>query len=641
MAFTQKNSSAGNTKTTERANEVPGGRRSKPPRVFFVITLLIPILFFILLEAGLRLLHYGIDTTQWVEVPPDKLMLNSDIAHRYFFATENVPYSNQEVFDKVKAANAFRVFVLGESSAAGYPYMPVGAFSGYLKKRLELLYPGSKIEVVNLSMTAVNTYTLRDLFPGVLEQHPDLVLIYTGHNEYYGALGVGSMESVGGNPALVNLVIYLNKFKTVELLRNSLGAAVKMFGTRTEQTGTLMSKIVKDQYIAYGSKEYEAGLHQFESNMEDILQMAKDRGVPVIMGTLTSNIKDLPPFVSLSAEGQPGAQAVYAAAHTELARGNTDKARTLFLQAKDLDGLRFRAPEGINAIIRSLGARYGAPVVEIDSAFSAVSPDGIVGSTLMTDHLHPTLAGYQLMGKLYYETMKSTNHLPISSPKNFRERELDSLSVSQCKFSRLDSLIAVYRILMLKHDWPFVDRSGKTTLDALVTPGDYIDSLAFNVCAGSIPWESAHRKAADWYIGHNNFSEFRNLVDILIDRFPVITGYYAFIINELLVMKRYDDAYSYLMQYHQIRPDAFSTKWLGIIELSREHTKDALRYLEASAKLKADDAQLLFNLAGAYIGGGDYAKALETIDRCLRADPRFPGAVELRSQLTTALSQAR
>ena len=61
----------------------------------------------------------------------------------------------------------------------------MGSFSRYIRKRLELVYPNTTIEVVNISMTAVNSYTVLDLLPGVLDQKPDLVLIYAGHNEYY------------------------------------------------------------------------------------------------------------------------------------------------------------------------------------------------------------------------------------------------------------------------------------------------------------------------------------------------------------------------------------------------------------------------------------------------------------------------
>jgi hypothetical protein len=122
-------------------------------------------------------------------------------------------FSNQDVFDAVKKPNAYRIFVLGESSAAGYPFSPLGSFSRYIRDRLKLLYPSSEIEVVNLSMTAINSYTLRDLFPGVLEQNPDLILIYTGHNEYYGALGVGSIESLGTSRTMINLLLYLKSIK--------------------------------------------------------------------------------------------------------------------------------------------------------------------------------------------------------------------------------------------------------------------------------------------------------------------------------------------------------------------------------------------------------------------------------------------
>jgi len=37
-------------------------------------------------------------------------------------------------------------------------------------------------------MAAINSYALLDMVDEVIQQSPDAVLIYTGHNEYYGAL---------------------------------------------------------------------------------------------------------------------------------------------------------------------------------------------------------------------------------------------------------------------------------------------------------------------------------------------------------------------------------------------------------------------------------------------------------------------
>jgi len=62
-----------------------------------------------------------------------------------------------------------------------------------LKHRLSHTFPNKNIEVINTGITAVNSYTLWDLTDDIIEQKPDLVIIYAGHNEYYGALGVGSI----------------------------------------------------------------------------------------------------------------------------------------------------------------------------------------------------------------------------------------------------------------------------------------------------------------------------------------------------------------------------------------------------------------------------------------------------------------
>jgi hypothetical protein len=266
MKQNSKISGKSEIKVSSKNNKVLPGKANS---IFYLILVLIPILFFVLLEIGLRIFNYGIDMEQWISMPGNKLMLNPEIARRYFYNTNNVPYSNEDLFDKIKAKNSFRIFVLGESSAAGYPYLPIGAFSRYLQKKLELLYPNSKIEVVNISMTAINTYAIRDMFPEVLEQKSDLVLIYTGHNEYYGALGVGSNESLGSSPKFINTILYLNRFKTVELLRNLIFSVSKMFsGNKSSTDGTLMSRIVKDQYIQLNSKQYNDGVNQFERRLK-------------------------------------------------------------------------------------------------------------------------------------------------------------------------------------------------------------------------------------------------------------------------------------------------------------------------------------------------------------------------------------
>ena len=86
-------------------------------------------------------------------------------------------------------------------------------------------------------------------------------------------------------------------------------------------------------------------------------------------------------------------------------------------------------------------------------------------------------------------------------------------------------------------------------------------------------------------------------------------------------------------------PDAFTTKWLGIIDLSRKRMENAAKYLNMSVNLKGDDAQVLFNLAGAYAMENKFEKAYDAINRCLEIDSEFPGALNLKRQIVVILKK--
>jgi len=436
-------------------------RKTKSPFWFYLILVLIPVVFFLLLEIFLRVINYGRNNDQWIKITETKQMLNPDVAGRYFFSTEDLPQSNNDAFDIVKRGNAFRVFVMGGSSAQGFPFSPNGTFSRYIRDRLELKYPDKYIEVINLGITATNSYTIRDLIPGVLEQNPDLILIYAGHNEYYGAFGVGSTENIGNSRELVNFLIWINKFKSVELMRSLINAIINLFTRDANKDisrgGTLMARIVKEQLIPYNSESFNVGIKQFEGNFQDILQMTKDAEVPVVIGTLVCNLKDQKPFILVGSNSNESADSIYLRAQYQLKLGNTNLADSLFRYAKDLDALRFRAPEKINEIIKQLVLKYNCGIVDVDSVFNANSPDGIVGNNLTVDHLHPSLNGYLLIGKIYFEVMERSGFLPTDGQRHISGGQQDSIIINNFAFSRLDSVISDIRLIGLLNDWPFVE----------------------------------------------------------------------------------------------------------------------------------------------------------------------------------------
>ncbi len=623
-----------NKKTVHKANK----EKLKTPLWFYLVLFAIPIISLILLELGLRVFDYGYDLSQWIKASETKYVLNPEYTRRYFFTTNEVPYSNGNVFDIDKKENTFRIFILGGSSAAGYPFTPNGDFGRYLKKYLESISPQNKIEVVNLAITAVNSYTLLDLTPGILEQKPDLIIIYAGHNEYYGALGVGSMESLGTNRSIVKLILKLNNFRTTQLVRNFLKWAGGLFTSKEKKvSGTLMSRMAKDQLIELNSDIYEKGIDQFQNNLNDILKMTKASGVPVILSTLTCNLKDQQPFISVKDKKFPEAGTVYKNAEDALDKKELKKADSLFRFAKDLDALRFRAPEKLSQIIYSFGKEYHYPVVNIDSVFEANSPEGITGSNLMTDHLHPTLSGYKLMAKSFFETMAKDKLLPKGS-KVF-VINLDAKVDSKFYFTSLDSTIGKYRIIILKNDWPFTATKSREHILSQLNMKNGLDTLAMEVIEGITPWEKAHREMAELYLKKGETDLYAEEMLTLIDQFPVIESYYKPTAEELLKRKNYAKAYEVLKKKYEYSPDAFSTKWLGIIDLSNKNTNEAIKFLNESIYFDGKDAQVLFNLAGAYSLQNKFDEALESINKCLAIDSEFPGAKNLRQELSAVTNR--
>jgi tetratricopeptide (TPR) repeat protein len=610
------------------------------PKWFYILLVVIPILFFILLEAGLQIFSYGNDTQVWVDISKDMQILNPEIASRYFFTTKNLPFSVESFLYKEKQENNFRVFVVGASSAAGYPYLSSASFSKFIRKKLEILYPDKVIEVCNVSMSAINSYTIRDLMPELLNKEPDLMLIYLGHNEYYGALGVGSLESFGSSRFIVNTTLWLDKFKTVELLRNIVNWISGLFSSGSEITGgTMMAQMALDKLIELNSNVYRQGIEQFEGNLRDIFEMCKDAGVPVIASTLSSNLKDQKPFVSVGNSENPGADYIFDTANEELQKNNLDSAKSLFIYAKDLDALRFRAPQEMNNKIIQLCKEFNYPFVKSDSLLNSFSEYGIVGDKLMTDHLHPNVQGYQLIGNLFFSEMRKYGYLPTTDPSDLEESTTDSLVLAYYNFTTFDSTVADFRIKILKNDWPYINPGNQIPRNRLITLNNFIDSVSIDVVDGRISREKARLKVASVYLKEKEYEKYATEMAALIDEFPFLFKYYNSTARELITEGQYAKAYYFLKRGFKVQPDAFNSKWLGIIDLSQGFIDDAIDYLETSIRYDKDDAQVYFNITGAYAQKKEFQKAFQSITKCLQISPDFPRAKQIQEQLTEIINR--
>ncbi|MGE5429647.1 MAG: GDSL-type esterase/lipase family protein [Syntrophomonadaceae bacterium] len=625
-----------------------GNSTKKYPPWFYFVPVLIPIVFFVLLEGSLRLLNYGRDIKTFVELSknyPGMIFMNPEVPFRYFSNLKTAPSVIPDGFQMQKSDTTFRIFVLGESSTAGWPYAPNASFSRHLQRKLTLLYPHRRIEIINLGMTAVNTYTMRDLMPDVLEEKPDLILFYNGHNEYYGTLGAGSSESFGKSRFLVNLMLKLERFKAFQLTESLVRYIGGIFhkaapASPDGSNETLMAKMVGESLIPYNSDTFQAGLDQFEGNMRDMLEMARKAGVPVVLGTLASNIRDQAPFVSVNGTGLPRADEVFKEAREYYSKGDYAIAKELFVKAKELDALRFRAPEEINNIIERLAKEFNCPVAPVEKDFESASPEGITGNNLMTDHLHPNITGYRLMGDSYYSTMKMHSLVPKDNAA-LSEKSADSTLKAAFPFTRLDSTAANIRIRTLLGAYPFVPKGSPNRLLESFRPGNFIDSLAQMLIERKTYWEKAHQKAAEYYFRHRQYGNFKKEVNAMIEERPYNEATYGFAAEMLIKANLLSDALPYLKKLQIVKPGAYSAKWLGIIALNGKNYQEAVYYLESSLQYSQDDPQVWYNLAGSYFNLNRIDKAAETLKSCLTISPDYRPARIFYAQLMNAGRQQK
>lgn len=166
--------------------------------VFVLIALWMPFVLFVLLELGLRMGGYSGDPKLFLKFQGygggELYRSNPNFAARYFLNAHLRSTPSRDRFLLEKPGNRLRLFVLGESTTAGYPCGFNGMFSRVLSDALIDVLSTNPIEVVNSATSAVNSYTVYDQIDVTIDHKPDGVMIYLGHNEFYGALGVASSE---------------------------------------------------------------------------------------------------------------------------------------------------------------------------------------------------------------------------------------------------------------------------------------------------------------------------------------------------------------------------------------------------------------------------------------------------------------
>lgn len=416
----------------------------------------IPVLLLGAIEGSFRLLNVGFPTDATV---PCTLKGHPASCYNLFFPAPFFPPGmiktpQAYAIPADKPAGTYRIFVLGESAAMGDPD-PAYAFSRYLEVMLRKRYPSMTFEVINTGSVAVNSHVLLPLARGLAKQRPDLFIIYSGNNEVVGPYGPGTaLTSSGMSLPVIRTSIFFRTTRTGQFL-TKLGAQKKEWGGM---------EMFLDKQVPASSPLMKYAYSNFEANLRDTVEVARESGARVIVSTVATNLKDCSPFASMHRDGltpddlrswtalmQQGsdlesarsyAEALkvyqaaakiddqYAEVEFRMARslwmlGDYPAAREHFQRSRDLDTLRFRADSRINDINRSVASSArGAELVDAEDIFSRQSANGIVGSELVYEHVHMTPQGNYLLARAMF--LQIANKMPSQSGQQLTDADVPS-----------------------------------------------------------------------------------------------------------------------------------------------------------------------------------------------------------------------
>jgi tetratricopeptide (TPR) repeat protein len=606
---------------SERRQPSGPGRRL----TFLLIGLSLPVLILVLVEFSLRAAGAAPRQPLFIQAPkyPEFSLANPRVIERFFSHPDAAPNVSVETgyFKTERNPGAFRIVTMGGSSAAGFPYGYGASLAGMLEQRLRRTFPEREIEVITTAMSAINSYSLLDFVDEIIALGPDAVLIYAGHNEFVGVLGVGSAFTSSRSPALTRLILRLREFALYRSLESLLAPEPPPADDAADD-GTLMARVAAERRIASGSPLFERGREQFRSNLDTLLARYAAAGIPVFIGTLASNERDQPPFVSARDEdpawlssierGQallaqaragetealarslvaqdPGdAAAQFLLGRALLAAARPGDALGAFRRARDEDQLRFRAPSQFNDVIRALAEEREATLVDVEAALRRQSRYGLIGDDLMTEHLHPNVPGYFLLADAFHDAL-----LTAGLPGPAQRAVPAERAALEIPVSAVDRLFGDYKVLRLKAHWPF--RATPVEI-ALPPPAGIEEELAQALYRQEQNWVQVHRRLKDFYARTGRDDEYLRVSLILADAFPYVGA---------------------------AQLDA------GRALLAAERPVQAVRYLHAAARYEPGRVDPLLGLARAYIASGLGKPALETLDRAERLAPGNPAIVRLR-----------
>ncbi|MEO1128100.1 MAG: hypothetical protein AAFX05_00160, partial [Planctomycetota bacterium] len=281
-------------------------KKTKPARaplpawkktLFIGASVLLPIVAIGAVEMMLRLFGLGGHpaTFRTVANTPDGgsvVLTQNDGPASFFFRNRRLPGNLHATgFRMPRPEGTVRVMLCGASAIKGFPQNRAWAPSAFLEVMLEDAW-GRDVEVINLGVTAIASFPVSEILAEAVAYEPDLIVIYAGHNEFFGAYGVGSLVKAGNSPGVIRAQRRARSLALFQVVDNLLVGQ----GPEPEKGRTLMELMIGETYVAPDDPLRDAAAGNLEAFIGDMIDTCDRSGVPVMVCTLPINERGLAPI---------------------------------------------------------------------------------------------------------------------------------------------------------------------------------------------------------------------------------------------------------------------------------------------------------------------------------------------------------
>jgi tetratricopeptide (TPR) repeat protein len=437
-----------------------------------------------------------------------------------------------------------------------------------------------------------------------------------GNNEVVGPYGPGTVFT----PVMSWLpLIRLNMWQRSTRTGQWIGSLLTRRQPQAEWRGMEM---FQERLVPQDDPHLAAMYRNFRRNLEDIVEVGRRAGVPVLISTVAVNLKDSPPFAGKAAAEQ------FRMGQRCFASGDTSEAGEAFARARDLDALRFRADSRINGIIREVAARSGATLADVERAFGPAP-----GSDLFYEHVHLRFAGNYLVARMLAELIKL--RFPAAGDFPDAKRAAALLPYTPWDEHRMASQMHA----MMERP-PFTNQPGyqaarQERLPLLKTAGNVTDALAAYRGAMELRPGDLHLQLryAELLPEAGRPAEAERVWRGLLLQASTMKEWHAGLASVLADEGRVDEAVAEYRQALELDPD-FDVAQFGCgvaLAQQRRYAEAADHYREA-LRINPAYAEAYNNLGLAL---GEPRKAEECYRQALRLRPEY---TEARNNLALALS---